>query len=412
MFHRFSTVSTNSAGSGRARSLVVAVALAAGSALAQPNPPTTSDAPCASEPTTEETVSNTLDSEGYFSLFNGTDFTGWWQSCQTNHSSTNRTLGAVFRVDPALKAIYSTQRGSSGGILMTKKKFGNYEIVFDYWPDFRNDGGIFHRTPPNGRCFQTVLDYIGGASLGGTWGEGGFTSRDYRPFSFGADESSLIIPGNNVGDPSNWTTITQRMRASGQQFDCPMTGCTQADWRRLWDIDGWNQIRIQFYGGLTAANNRVRMKSFFRKMGATEWIPISADTSLMQVVEANYIGLQVHGGGRFSGPKGTWYRNIRWTPLTELGARVHSPPVGTESIPEGRILTDIQASANALVGFLDSDHKIRIKDMMGRTLQTVSGKAGRFEYAFVEAARKGWLTLEIKTSKGTQFRRIKRDLDM
>ena len=122
------------------------------------------------------------------------------------------------------------------------------ELVFTdtLWPDFGNDGGLFNRTPANGRCFQTVLDYINGAAMGGTWGEGGFPSRDFRPFSFNGNENTLSIPGNGAGEMSNWTTITSKLNPTS--FGCPATGCTQADWQKLWDANGWNEFKIQFYG--------------------------------------------------------------------------------------------------------------------------------------------------------------------
>jgi len=99
--------------------------------------------------------------------------------------------------------------------MMTNKKFTNYEITFETWPDYGNDAGLFNRTPINGNCFQTVLDYIGSASVGGTWGEGGFTSRDYRPWAYNS-ETSLAIPGNGNGDLSNWTNITKALKASSE----------------------------------------------------------------------------------------------------------------------------------------------------------------------------------------------------
>ncbi|MDQ3003651.1 MAG: DUF1080 domain-containing protein, partial [Fibrobacterota bacterium] len=76
------------------------------------------------------------------SLFDGT-FKGWWHSCLTGHSDGS-TVGAVFKVgsDNGAPAIFSDDRGGIGGILMTKKKFGNYELVFDYWSDYGNDGGV------------------------------------------------------------------------------------------------------------------------------------------------------------------------------------------------------------------------------------------------------------------------------
>jgi hypothetical protein len=385
--------------------LAALVGMAAGSAFAQPEPPPAPYLACQQEPTgvaANDTVAAAADAEGFTSLFDGATQKGWWQSCQTGHGGP-----AKWKIVPEEKAIYSSQDGNKGSILMTNKKFLHYELVWDYWPDFGNDGGIFNRTPANGRCFQTVLDYIGGASLGGTWGEGGFTSRDYRPFSFAGNERSLTIPGNGQGEPSNWTTITQKMKSAGQQFDCPASGCTQADWQRLWDFEGWNQLRIKFYGGVTG-NNRVRMKFWFRKVGATDWIPVSADTTLMQVLPENYIGLQVHGGGRFGGPRGTWYRNIKWQPIDgATGDRLRT--VSSLTL-DGRVKSDIRATSHALVGEMDSDYRISIKDARGREVQVVNGSAGRFEHAFAPRAN-GWLTLEIKSAKGVERRSIIRDVN-
>ena len=148
--------------------------------------------------------------------------------------------------------------------------------------------------------------------MGGVWGELGFTSRDYRPFAFSTSESTIVIPGNGSGESSNWTRITQTLKAAGDSsIPCPEGGCTQADWLRLWDFNGWNQIRIRI-SGARDSNSRFQARSWFRKLGARDWVPLSADTTLRQKVPPGYIGLIVHGGGEFSAPRGTWYRNIRW----------------------------------------------------------------------------------------------------
>jgi hypothetical protein len=330
MFHGLFKFDLN--GLRPAAGLAALIGMAAGAAFAQPNPPPAPYLACKQEPTgaaANDTVAAPADAEGFTSLFDGATDKGWWQSCGTNHNGP-----AKWKIVPEEKAIFSTQDGSKGGVLMTNKKFLHYELVWDYWPDFGNDGGIFNRTPANGRCFQTVLDYIGGASLGGTWGEGGFTSRDYRPFSFGNNERSITIPGNGQGEPSHWTTITQKLKAAGEDFPCPASGCTQADWQALWNFEGWNQLRLKFYGGETG-NNRVRMKFWFRKSSTDKWVPVSQDTTLMQVIPENYIGLQVHGGGRFGGARGTWYRNIRWQPIDgKTGERIR--PVPTRTL-DGRV---------------------------------------------------------------------------
>lgn len=391
-------------GSTPIRSIGVIALIGVSSVLAQPDVPTGPFLSCGTEPTgaaMNDTVASGVDADGYISLFDGETAKGWWQSCQTAHGGP-----AKWQVVPALKAIFSTENQGVGGVLMTNKKYLHYELVWDYWPSFNNDGGIFNRTPADGSCFQTVLDYITGASLGGTWGERNFGHRDFRPFSFGNNESSVTIPGNSAGEGSHWTTITQKLKAAGQRFDCATTGCVAADWPRLWDVDNWNQLRLQFYGG-TSADQRVRMKFWFRKVGAVDWVPVSVDTTLMRNLPANYIGLQVHNGGRFNGAKGTWYRNIKYTPLTALGERIIQPT--TRSLDGKKIRSDIKVGSNSLVGSLDQDHEIVIRDVQGNLVQTIHGKAGRFDYRLDPRAN-GWCSMQIKTKKGIEHRSFIRDV--
>lgn len=406
MFHGKSKISKQSI-----KGAALVTALAAVSAFAQPAAvPTSGFLACGAEPTgTPDTIPG-IDAQGYLTLFDGsmnaanTQPKGLWQSCGTAHSGPSKwkivDVGGT-------KTMFSTQDGNKGSVMMTNKKYLHYEVVLDYWPDFGNDGGIFNRTPANGRCFQTVLDYIGGAAIGGTWGENGFTGRDFRPFSFGGNEKAITIPGNSAGEPSNWTTMTQKMKARGEVVPCAnASGCTQADWNNLWDFDGWNNIRLRFYGG-TGADTRVRMKFWFKKPTATDWVPVSQDTTLMQNIPENYIGFQVHGGGRFGGAGGTWYKNIKVTPLSATGERIWTASTRTL---DGRVaLSDIKVGDNNLVGKLDLDHEITLKDVRGRTIQTLKGKAGSFSYPFAAGAS-GWMAMDIKTAKGVEHRSIVRDL--
>jgi hypothetical protein len=274
---------------------------ASGDALCE-DPPPEPAAPDVSQP----------DAAGFHSLFNGVDFNGWWLNCGTAHS---RGKGPLFRVDPEKNALYSNAREElDGGALMTRAKFMDYELLFDYWPDWGNDAGLLHRADVTGAAYLTTLGYMENTSLGGTWGELGFGHRDYRPFRFASAESTITVPGIANGDEgSGWTALTRTLKAAGEAFDCPETGCTQADWRRLWNADGWNQIRVVFHGGSTAGS-RIHARAWFRKPGASTWVPLGVDSGLVRTVPAGYIGLRVHGGGRYSGSRGTWYRNIRWRP--------------------------------------------------------------------------------------------------
>lgn len=392
-----------------AKAMGISVTAAVFAAWAQPTPaPTTGDLACKEEANVvgTDTVASAPDADGYLSLFDGT-FKGWFQSCKTTHSSGSN-VGAIFRIGTAdgKPAIYSTQRGSgTGGIMMTNKKFTNYEIVFETWPDYGNDAGLFNRTTIAGKCFQTVLDYIGGASVGGTWGEGGFTGRDLRPWAYNG-ENNITIPGNGNGELSNWTTITQKLKASTEpNIPCAASGCVASDYKTLWDIEGWNDMKVQFYGG-TAANGKIHMKSWFKKPADKIWVPIIQDSGLTQTVPAGYIGLQVHGGGRFGGPKGTWYRNIRWRPIDDQGAIVVPvrAPGGTPMRAPNYKFT---ADASVISGAIDMDYSIAVMDAAGRNLESFSGKAGAVNHRFATNAR-GVLFLSLKTAFGTQIAHVVR----
>ncbi len=390
--------------------LVVTGAMSVASLWAQPVPaPTTGDAPCAPEPSGAvliDTVVSSPDDSGYYNMFDGT-LKGWWQSCLTGHSN-NSPLGAVFRIgsDNGAPAIFTSQHNAdgNGGLLMTHKKFGNYEIIFDLWPDYGNDGGLFNRTTANGKCFQTVLDYINGASVGGTWGEGGYNppgGRDIRPWTYNGNENTISIPGTADG----WTTITSKLNPTA--YGCPTTGCVQADYLRLWDVNGWNQLKVQFYGATATGTGNVHMKSWFRKVGATVWVPIFQDTTLNLVTPPGYIGLQVHGGNRFPGGKGTWWKNIKWRPMNDKGEIINNHTVDLRPVEKSHF--DIKATTSALVGSIDKDFEISVQDLNGKTIESFSGHAGNINYAFTSKAH-GWLSIQIKTTNGIESTRVLRNL--
>ena len=385
---------------------------------AQPTPaPASGDLPCKEEADVVgiDTVASGggVDKEGYFPLFDGT-FKGWFQSCLTEHSEGS-TQGGIFRIGQAdgKPALYTARRGSStGGLMMTNKKFTNYEITFETWPDFGNDAGLFNRTNMKGRCFQTVLDYIGGASVGGSWGEGGFPGRDYRPFSYNGSELDLTIPGGPNGELSNWTIITQKLKATTEpNLPCPSSGCSQAEWRQLWDMDGWNQIKVQFYGGHAAGTGNLHMKTWFKKPSASIWVPIIQDTIAELVAPPGYIGIQIHRGGRWSGQKGTWYRNIKWKPLTDKG-------VAVPQVPKPDTATGIRgagprfrftANSDAIVGSIDRDYRIEVADAAGHRLESFTGKAGAVHHAFAGSVR-GLILVRVSSAGSSETIRLIRPL--
>jgi len=283
--------------------------------VAQPDPPNTEEAPCEDVPSDNptDTVVSEIDPEGYVSIFDGTSLTGWWHSCFTSHSQGSPD-GGRWQVDPDEQALYSMNRnGSIGSILMTKKKYDHYEIVFDFWPNYGNDGGIFHRTTFDGKCYQTVLDYIGGGSVGGSWGEAGWAGGDKRPFQYNSETD--VNTGGNI----SWTEITSELDPTS--YGCDQSGCDASDYNRLWDDNDWMTMKIAFYGGITNQTNIVH-KSWFKKIDSEVWVPILHDSTQNRATPPSYVGFQIHAGGRFGSQGGNWYRNIKIRPLDEEGVPI------------------------------------------------------------------------------------------
>ncbi len=409
------------------------------------------------------------DSNGFYSIFDGVSYTGWWNNCRTPHSNNNPN-GGIFRVDTVRKAIYSMMRGTSiGGLLTSKKKYAHYELVFDWWPQYGNDGGVFNRTTLNGRANQTVLDYMNASSILGIWSENGFPSRElgggsgtrnYRPWTYqgaavpfttGANgatfpnsggDTIVQIPGTggNGGPSSNWGTQTNSSNPEAADIGCAPTGCTQADLRRLWNPRGWNQARIVYFGGLSTnqppsrslPGDKIRMYTYTRIYYPTQnpdgpymapipgvsdtakWVPVLRDSLVLTANEAmqnpaSWIGFQIHNGNRFvnlnQGGRGTWYRNIRIRELDSLGVPLYIP---TALNPPGdrKVQYDMNIGANGILeGSMDLDHVIFIRDVQGRILHRIPGDAGR-NLRYELPRHSGIMLVQIRTSRGTQAFRV------
>ena len=103
---------------------------------------------------------------GFTSLFNGKDLSGWHIS-QVNHHGNSKG----WSVKDGL--VLATQdRPGNGGILLTDRKYRDFEVSLEINPDFGCDGGLFLRSNEKGQAYQVMIDYLEGGSVGGIYGEG------------------------------------------------------------------------------------------------------------------------------------------------------------------------------------------------------------------------------------------------
>jgi hypothetical protein len=348
------------------------------------------------------------DDSGFVSLFNGKNLKGWWEGCGSSHANNDKTNGGIWLVDSVTGVLFANQNtNGAGSVLMTNKSYLNYEIIFDLWPTFGNDGGLFNRVTPSGNCYQTTIDYIQGSGIGGTYFEGGYTgsSRNYDPFVFGANKHTISI-GTNSNVNNRLDTITKRF-GTPTAYGCAATGCAPAHWTAIWDTGGWNQMRVKFFGTGASAANKVHNFVWLRKLGSPHWIPTLRD-SVQFNTPAAPIGFQIHGGtSSWSNRNGHWYRNIKIRQLTDQG----DPIIPVTSLARTADKHyDVRAISGMLSGNADANYEITVIDAGGRVVERFSGPAGRFSHALGSNA-KGMLLVQIKTAHRTDYVRVTRILD-
>jgi hypothetical protein len=105
-------------------------------------------------------------SAGFTPIFNGKDLAGWHISL-TNHHGNSQGWSVKDGV------VLATQdRPGNGGILLTDRKYRDFEVSLEVNPDWGCDGGLFLRSNEAGDAYQVMIDYLEGGSVGGIYGEG------------------------------------------------------------------------------------------------------------------------------------------------------------------------------------------------------------------------------------------------
>lgn len=164
--------------------------------------------------------------EGFTPLFNGEDLTGWHISRTSRHGEN-----PDFQVRQGVVMGMQGEPGQ-GGLLISDRSYRNFEIQFEFKPDWGSDSGLLFRTTENGAAYQVTLDYVTndkaytrgpGMSLGQLVGEGGVRVGE-RSAVTPADDSVPEVPA------PDWA-------------DMPMDGVPS-----FWKREQWNTVRIKVTG--------------------------------------------------------------------------------------------------------------------------------------------------------------------
>src|SRR5687767_8606365 len=169
-------------------------------------------------------ISNAQVPGGFKPIFNGKDLEGWHIS-RTTHQGTTPD----FRVENGV--IVVTQRPyGQGGILLTDKKYKNFDFYIEVKIDSFTNGGIFIRSSESGIAYQVEFDE-NSKSTGNLYGERMQVSK-------GAE----AIGRSKVWKENDWNSFRIRMTGDVPRITLWINGV------QMWDV---TQPKNDFIAGVT-----------------------------------------------------------------------------------------------------------------------------------------------------------------
>ena len=186
----------------------------------------------------------------------------------------------------------------NGGILLTDRKFDNFELLIDMKPDWGVCSGLFLRSNGRGQCYQMMVDYHDNGNVGHIYGEGtgGFNTRTFDIFGIYQGGKKLVGLSTKLTDPQPLEAFS----ISGP------------DWVKVWKVDKWNRAKVRCVGNppkITTWINGVKVNQFDGNTFNTA--RYDRDNVVNLLSSEGSIAVQVHGGN--SWPKGATcrWRNIK-----------------------------------------------------------------------------------------------------
>jgi len=208
--------------------------------------------------------------DGFVTIFDGKTLEGWHVSDKTGHGSGGRWVvedGAI---------VGNQDKPGNGGIIITDKSYGDFEVIVEMKNDYGPDSGLFLRSTERGQAYQALIDYHGGGSLMGIYGEGLSGGIHVRNFDLGSKPSEI--------------------RPHDCDFKLPVS---PEEWPGFWKHGHWNEFRARIVGNPPTMTTWINGKKFMEWTDKEKRHP-----------DKGGIALQVHGGGDFT-RQFVRYRKIR-----------------------------------------------------------------------------------------------------
>lgn len=233
--------------------------------------------------------------DGWITLFDGKTLKGWHKNPERIGHGTG---GKWYVEEGAITGEQDPPGSGNGGILLTDREFGDFELLIDLKPDWGVCSGLFVRGNDKGQCFQMMVDYHDAGNVGHIYGEGtgGFNNR---PFDINGE----------YDDDKQVKSITTK--ANGYE-DAAGSTCSGEEWVKAWKVGDWNTARVRVVGNPPHITTWLNDQKICEFDGAK----FAADNYNKEQVAATLgdkgrIAVQVHGGtGWPKGAKCRW-KNVK-----------------------------------------------------------------------------------------------------
>lgn len=240
-------------------------------------------------------ANSVVSAEGeWISLFDGKTLDGWHKNPQKIGHGT----GGEWTVeDGAIVGQQDPPGSGNGGILLTDKKFKNFEVMIDLKPDWGICSGFFLRSNDQGKCLQMMVDYHDAGDVGHLYGEGtgGFNTRPFNIYGTYENEKlvSLITKPVDNAPKVDYT-------------------CTADEWVKAWKVNEWNTARVRVVGSPAKMTTWINDVKILDWDGTTYEDPKYDKQKVIDVLgDEGSIAVQVHGGKSWPvGAKCRW-KNVK-----------------------------------------------------------------------------------------------------
>ena len=239
------------------------------------------------------------DKDGWIELFDGKTLNGWHK----NPERIGHGTGGIWAVEDGVITGEQDPPGSgNGGIILTDRKFGDFELLIDMKPDWGVCSGLFLRGNDKGQCIQMMVDYHDAGNVGHLYGEGtgGFNTRTF-------DINGIY------DDAKKLKSISTDKHVAAEQAGL-VASCKPEEWTKAWKVNDWNTAKVRCVGSepkITTWINGVKVCEFDGGTSTNENFKKNRENVAKTLGPAGSIAVQVHGGkGWPNGAKCRW-KNIK-----------------------------------------------------------------------------------------------------